>query len=153
MKRKIAILIATWFGSGFIKPASGTWGSLAGYPFALALTYYTGGAGIIFGSVIVFIIGLWAAKEYEIYSGEHDSSRIVVDEVCGIIIASTPLLMLFEWWVILASFVLFRLFDAWKTGVVGWCDRYIDGAFGVMIDDVVAGLLTAIVLMFGLLWI
>jgi phosphatidylglycerophosphatase A len=49
-------------------------------------------------------------------------------------------------------FLIFRVFDAVKTGPVGWLDKNIHGAFGVMIDDIAAGLLTAIVIIGGLLW-
>lgn len=147
------ILIATWFGSGNIKPASGTWGTLAGLPLIIAVIYYSGVWGVIIGSLVLFCIGIWAAHRYEIMTGEHDSGRIVIDEVCGMMIAATPLLFHFSWVTVIACFIGFRIFDAWKIGLVGWMDRGVNGALGVMVDDVVAGLLTAIIVMGGLLWL
>jgi phosphatidylglycerophosphatase A len=153
MKIKLAYMIATWFGSGLLKPASGTWGTLASLPFVVPIVYIYGSLGIILGSFGLFCIGLWAAHIYEIETGEHDSSRIVIDEVVGMLIAATPLLIHFDWVMVLICFVLFRLLDAWKVGLVGWCDKNVTGAFGVMIDDVVAGLLTAIVILGVMQWI
>ena len=153
MKIKLAYLIATWFGSGYLKPASGTWGTLASLPIILPIVWFYGSFGIVIGSLILFCIGLWAANIFEIETGEHDSSRIVVDEVVGMLIAATPLLFIFEWFMVLICFALFRVFDAWKVGLVGWCDKNVSGAFGVMIDDVVAGLLTAIVILGIMVWI
>ena len=78
---------------------------------------------------------------------------VVIDEVVGMLIAATPLLFMFDWFMILLCFALFRVLDACKVGLVGWCDKNVSGAFGVMIDDVVAGLLTAIMILGGMLWI
>ena len=109
MKIKIACLIATWFGSGNIKPASGTWGTLASLPLVVAIVVLCGSLGVILASLTLFCIGLWAANIYEIKTGEHDSSRIVVDECVGMLIAATPLLISFEWFMVLICFALFRL--------------------------------------------
>jgi phosphatidylglycerophosphatase A len=145
-------LIATWFYSGYLHPASGTWGTLAGLPLCLAVTIYFGLIGIIVSTIVLFVLGLWSAHQYEIETGEHDSSRVVIDEVVGMMIACIPLLYQFDWIMILLCFGLFRAFDAWKVGLVGWCDKNINGALGVMIDDIVAGLLTTIVMLGYLLW-
>ena len=127
-------------------------GTLAGLPLCLAITHYFGMAGIIISTIVLFALGLWSAYQYEIETGEHDSSRVVIDEVAGMMIACIPLLYQFDWIMILACFVLFRAFDAWKVGLVGWCDKNINGALGVMVDDIVAGLLTTIVMLGYLLW-
>jgi phosphatidylglycerophosphatase A len=149
---KISNLIATWFYSGHIRPASGTWGTLAGLPLCLAFVHYGGHFGVIFGAIALFIIGLWAAHAYEIDTGEHDSSRVVIDEVAGMMLACLPLLYQFEIKTITACFIAFRMFDAVKIGPVGWLDRNINGALGVMMDDIAAGLLAAITVFGGLLW-
>lgn len=139
-------LMATWFGSGLITPASGTWGTLAAMPLALFFAQY-GVDMLCLWAVIFFCIGLWAAEEYEHFSGEHDSKHVVIDEVAGVFIASIPLAIWNSWDIAIAVFILFRVFDAVKTGIVGWFDRHIDGALGVMLDDVAAGFLSAIVIM------
>jgi phosphatidylglycerophosphatase A len=146
-------IVATWFYSGYLKPASGTWGTFAALPFCLLVVTVFGLVGVIIGSVILFINGMWAAAEMEKETGDHDASYIVIDEVVGMLIASIPLLYHMTWPMIFTCFVLFRLFDAVKIGPVGWCDRHVHGAFGVMIDDVVAGLMTVIVILGYLVWL
>ena len=74
MKIKLAYTIATWFGSGYLKPASGTWGTVAALPLVIPVVFVFGSLGVILGSLVLFCIGLWAAHIYEIESGEHDSS-------------------------------------------------------------------------------
>lgn len=146
-------MIATWFGSGLIKPASGTWGTLAAMPVVL----YLAPSGVLIlclWAVIITAIGTWAAHEFEEISQEHDSGRIVIDEVAGVLIAAIPYTIYPSWEMAVAVFALFRLFDAWKIGIVGWFDRHINGAVGVMLDDIAAGFMTAIVLLIWmLLWI
>ncbi|PCI00287.1 MAG: phosphatidylglycerophosphatase A [Alphaproteobacteria bacterium] len=150
---KLYDLTATFFYSGYMKPASGTWGSFAALPVCLLTVHYGGIFGIILGSLVLFCIGLWAANAYERATGEHDSSHIVIDEAAGLMLACIPLLYDFSWGMIGACFILFRLFDAVKKGPVGWCDTHVSGAFGVMIDDIVAGLMTVILILGYLLWI
>ena len=97
MKIKLYDMIATWFYSGYMKPASGTWGSFASLPLCLLIVYHLGLYGIIFGSIALFLIGWWAAHIFEQETGEHDSSRIVIDETVGMLIASLPLLYGITW--------------------------------------------------------
>lgn len=88
--------------------------------------------------IVIFIIGIWASKDFMDRTGAHDPGAIVIDEVAG------------QWIVLLAApldpmaygigFVLFRLFDVFKPWPISWADRSIGGAWGVMIDDVLAGL-------------
>lgn len=146
-------LIATWFGSGLIKPASGTWGTLAAMPL-VCLIAPCGIAALCFAAFVTLIIGTWAAHDYETISGEHDSGRIVIDEVAGVLIAAIPYALYPSWEMAVIVFALFRLFDAWKVGIVGWFDRHINGAVGVMLDDIAAGFMAAIVILIGMLiWI
>lgn len=136
-------VLATWFHSGRLKPASGTWGSLAALPFIYMTYIYLGSVGLSIMAGVLFILGYFAAKDYAIKTGEKDASPIVIDEVVGMTIALIPVgsFDLTTWGL---AFILFRIFDAVKIGPVGWCDRKIPGAYGVMIDDVVAGLFAAI---------
>ncbi len=146
-----AVLLATWFGSGLIKPASGTWGSVASLPFVaifcLWLDSFTGLLSFIFLS---FVIGLWASQIYMNKSGQHDASEIVIDETCGLSISCIPYFILNiqnmqgQMSLLLLCFALFRLFDAAKPWPISWCDRHIGGAFGVMFDDVLAGIAAAV---------
>lgn len=151
---KLYDITATWFYSGYLKPASGTWGTLAALPLCIFIAINFGSIGLVLGSMILFCIGLWAAHQYEQVTGEHDSSRIVIDEAAGMMLASLPIAFFgFSWLLCLCCFFAFRLFDAVKIGSVGWLDRNVQGAFGVMIDDIAAGLLTTILILGIFTWI
>lgn len=139
--------IATFFGAGLLRPAPGTWGSLAALPVAFGLHLAGGFPLLAAATVVVFGAGLWATAQVTAGAADHDPSWIVIDEVAGMWIAlwavSWPawahdiaVTALWPGWV--AAFALFRLFDIWKPGPVGWADRK-GGALGVMLDDVIAG--------------
>ncbi|MGX9354171.1 phosphatidylglycerophosphatase A family protein [Roseobacteraceae bacterium S113] len=144
-------LIATWFYAGHLRPAPGTWGSLAALPFAWIIHLTAGPLGLAVATALVFVAGLWATARETRGKDDHDPSEIVVDEVVGQWLALLP--VSYGAWMmgsdplrlypgIIAAFVLFRLFDIWKPGPVGWADRRGD-AMGVMLDDVIAGVLAA----------
>ncbi|MBO5997842.1 MAG: phosphatidylglycerophosphatase A [Alphaproteobacteria bacterium] len=156
MKKKLAYLIASAFGVGFCPKASGTAGSLVTLPLAFVLAYYWGACGILLGAVIAFFAGVIASKEVLKYT-KHDPSLIVVDEVAGQLtsfILVAPLLQRNSSWVAMAIYIagfgLFRLFDITKPSIVGWADKKIENAWGVMLDDIFAGLFAAIIL-FGII--
>lgn len=144
------LLLITWFGSGFLRPASGTWGTLAALPFAVAIHTYGGIFGLVTAALLLYALSLPCIRWYEHKTGSHDSSRIVIDEVIGIFIALIP--AYFNIIDYVAAFFLFRMFDAIKPGPVGWIDTHVKGAHGVLLDDVVAGIMTAvcIILVHGL---
>ncbi|MEP2782028.1 MAG: phosphatidylglycerophosphatase A [Pseudoruegeria sp.] len=146
-------IIATWFYTGYLKPAPGTWGSAAAIPFAWVL-HGIGGFTLLFAAtVVVFFVGWWATAEMTRGEANHDPSEIVVDEVIGMWIALLPLsaglthagvdpwVFPYPGWI--GAFLAFRLFDIWKPGPVGYFDRK-STPFGVIFDDVVAGVLAAI---------
>ncbi|MEC7761001.1 MAG: phosphatidylglycerophosphatase A [Pseudomonadota bacterium] len=145
-------LIATFLYSGYLKPAPGTWGSLAALPLIWVLHQLGGPVALAVGIVLLFAAGLWATQQMTAELGIEDPSEIVIDEVVGQAIAILPVsigamgvgidvLRLWPGWVV--GFLLFRLFDIWKPWLVGWADRRGD-ALGVMLDDVFAGLFAAI---------
>jgi len=136
-------LISTWFQSGRIRPASGSWGSLAALPICWILKAL-GGTPLVLGfAVAMFFSGLWAVKRYLPYAAKADPSEVVIDEVVGMALvwAFTPANSIF---LALAGFVFFRILDSIKRGPVGWCDRNIKGAAGVIVDDVMAGFLAGL---------
>lgn len=93
-------------------------------------------------------LGIWAADRAESLFGREDDRRIVIDEVIGQLIALAPLLWLggrSSPLLIVTGFVAFRLFDIWKPGPVRFAERRFAGGVGVVMDDVVAGLLAATV--------
>ena len=145
-------LIATVGGVGHLRPAPGTWGSLAGLVLGWALASITGWIGLLIGTVIVFYVGRWATDMVTRGTDNHDPSEVVVDEVAGQWIALLPvaigasmsnsaLLDLWPGWI--AAFALFRLFDIKKPWIVGHYDR-MDTPHGVMMDDICAGAMAAV---------
>jgi phosphatidylglycerophosphatase A len=145
-------LIATFFYVGHMRPAPGTWGSLAALPFAWLIYILTGPWGLVIGVVISYVLGVWATEVETRGKDDHDPSEIVIDEVAGQWIALLPVAFgaqmmgvditaLWPGWI--AAFALFRLFDITKWGPIGWADR-MHGPTGVMLDDVIAGVFAAI---------
>ena len=148
-------LIATFFYSGHLRPAPGTWGSLAAVIAAWPLHVIGGPVLLGIGVIISFVLGWWATGIETAGKDNHDPSEIVIDEVAGQWIALLPVSIgathvgapVFALWPgILAAFLLFRLFDILKPGPIGSADRRGD-ALGVMLDDVIAGVFAAIVVM------
>ncbi len=146
--------IATLFGVGNLRPAPGTWGSAAAVPLAWGL-HGLGGFPLFGAATVgVFFLGWWAIARATAGQADHDPSEIVIDEVAGQWLALWPLsaglwfagadpwLFPYPGWV--GGFLLFRLFDIWKPGPIGWADR-MHTPLGVMLDDVIAGLFAAIV--------
>ncbi len=147
-------MITTFFGAGLAPVAPGTFGSLAALPTGYGLHVLGGPVLLSLGVVLAFFVGLWATKVETAGKDDHDPSEIVIDEVAGQWIALMPLSIglsmagaaphVFPWpgWV--GAFVMFRLFDIWKPWPVSWADRK-ETPVGVMLDDVLAGVMAAIV--------
>ncbi|OAN97840.1 phosphatidylglycerophosphatase A family protein [Sulfitobacter geojensis] len=149
---KLAQMIGTIMGVGYIRPAPGTWGSLVALPWAWLLHVIGGLPLLVLAIVVGFFKGWWATAKMTTGQDDHDPSEIVVDEVIGQWIALLPLsyaawsmeisiLAMWPGWI--AAFALFRLFDITKLGPVGWADR-MNTPLGVMLDDVIAGLFAAL---------
>ncbi len=131
------VFIALGLGSGLSPKAPGTAGTLITVPLIYFLQQQT---LFIYALVTLFVLatGSWvcgyAAKQLQV----HDHSGIVYDEVAGFLI--TMFLAPVGWYWMLAGFVLFRFFDAVKPWPISWIDKNVDGGFGIMIDDVIAGI-------------
>ena len=148
-------LALSFFGSGYIRPAPGTWGSLAALPAAWLIYLVAGPFGIAIGAALLYALGIYALNAELKDADDHDPSWVVIDEVVGQWIALLPIAFgaynagvspLALWPGIVAAFLFFRLFDIWKPWVIG--KVYARGdATGVMLDDVLAGLFAAIVVL------
>jgi phosphatidylglycerophosphatase A len=128
--------IASLGGIGFLRPAPGTWGSLAVMPLALLPSWAALIAAVIFTG-----LGYWALTRLP--ETAADPGWVVVDEAAG---QSLALAAASGWIGVVLAFALFRLFDITKPGPVGWADRQ-KGPFGVMADDVIAGAMAAAVIL------
>jgi phosphatidylglycerophosphatase A len=149
----VARVLALWFGAGLLRPAPGTWGTLAALPFAFALHLAGGFWALAAGTVAVFAAGWWAATVETRTSTDPDPSEIVIDEVAGMFLALWPVSfgavwagvdVLRLWPGIVTAFLAFRLFDIWKPGPIGWADR-LHSPLGLMLDDILAGAFAALV--------
>lgn len=138
-------MLSTWFYSGLVPFAPGTFGSIAALPFAWLIVEYTGKLGLANATLVIFIIGLWASKTYMAETGKTDPGEVVIDEVVGqwlvclVIVDNNHMGQYF------LALLAFRVFDIMKPWPISIFDKRHD-AMGVMMDDVVAGILGAAVL-------
>ena len=142
------MLIATGFYSGYLPKAPGTWGSLVGVLLvfllnALSLQIYL---SVVAG---LFIVGSFVAGEAEKILDNRDPGVVVIDEIVGMLITMiavpvAPLTMVL-------GFILFRVFDIAKPFPVNFFDQHFHGGFGIMLDDVVAGIYSLIIMQLILL--
>ena len=141
-----AMLVATLGGIGLSPTAPGTLGSLAALPFAWIILRYGGSAWLLAAAAILFVLGGWAASRVSVGYGK-DPRIVVVDEAVGqwLTLIVAPLDPVDY----VAGFILFRVFDIWKPFPIGWVDQNIGGGFGTMIDDVLAAIYAALVLILG----
>jgi phosphatidylglycerophosphatase A len=136
-------LLALGFGSGLLPAAPGTAGTVVAIPVYLLLQplaspWYLAVTVLLFGAGIP-ICAHTAAR-----LGVHDHPGIVWDEIVGYLVTMT--LAPSGWLWIAIGFVLFRLFDVLKPWPIRWCDRRVHGGFGIMLDDLIAGLFAAAIL-------
>ncbi len=135
--RQPYVWAATWFGCGLMRPAPGTWGTLGGLPFALILLGASGITALLIATILIIPLGYWASKEFEKATGKHDASEIVIDEVAGLWLTLLPAGL--NPFLVFTGFILFRFFDVLKPWPVSWADKKLPGAWGVMVDDLFAG--------------
>lgn len=137
-----ANFLALGFGAGLAKYAPGTAGSLVALPIFLLMLWLN---PIFYVAIVVllFIIGVWCCGYSAGLLGVHDHPAIVWDEIVGMLITlfllpATPVYLLL-------GFLLFRFFDIIKPWPIGWIDRRVDGGMGIMLDDVIAGLMALLI--------
>ena len=139
----VAHVLATWFGCGLAPRAPGTVGTLG----ALPLYYFLrrrGNGSVALATLVLTGVGVWAAAEVARETGREDPQIVVIDEVVGVLIAlmAAP----FSWAGTAAAVALFRLFDITKPWPIRKFEK-LPGGWGVMMDDVAAGVLAAAVVL------
>jgi len=138
---RVSRLVATWFGSGLSPVAPGTVGTLATVPVYLALWALGAPAwSVAVAAVVATAIGVPAAAAVARVEGVKDPSIVVIDEVAGYLFACSALP--YSWTAAAVGFVLFRCLDIAKPGPIAWLEK-LPGGWGVMLDDVLAGLVSA----------
>lgn len=137
--------IAFGLGSGAAPMAPGTFGTLMAIPFYLLLRELSLTRYVIF--VILFsLFCVWLCDKISRDIHEHDHPGMCIDEFAGFFVAMIGAPHGWTW--ILLGFILFRLFDVWKPWPICWLDKNIHGGFGMVIDDVVAGLYSMLIILF-----
>ena len=139
---KIAEIISTVFYIGRLPLAPGTWCSFIAFLSWFYLRFYIEGVFILYASLILFFVGVAVSTIHSEVIKKEDPSEIVIDEWVGQWIALWLIPHSFYWG--FASFVLFRFFDISKLGPVQGMDDIKSGT-GIMMDDVVAGIIALLV--------
>jgi len=135
--------LALGFGTGLAPKAPGTFGTLAAFPLYylmmdLSLTTY------LLITLVITVVGFWICDKAANDMAVHDHGAIVWDEIAGMLI--TLIAAPVSWLAVLIGFALFRFFDILKPWPIKLLDRHVKGGFGIMIDDVLAGIFAAICL-------
>ncbi|KGJ90281.1 phosphatidylglycerophosphatase A family protein [Thalassotalea sp. ND16A] len=130
--------LALGFGSGLSPKAPGTMGTLAAIPLFLLcaqLPFYA----FIALTLLISIVGIWICDKASKDAGVHDHGAIVWDEIAGFFI--TMIAIPVSWQSIIVGFILFRIFDILKPWPISIADKQVAGGFGIMLDDIIAGIL------------
>lgn len=142
--------LAFGFGTGLARKAPGTWGTLAGLVFVPLLQLISLPLALaVIAAASVF--GVWLCGKVADDLGVHDHGGIVWDEIVGIWITLVLLPAHWGWW--LTGFVAFRFFDILKPWPIRALDRRLGGGLGIMLDDILAGVCAALVLLVVRLWL
>ena len=141
--------LALGFGSGLIPFMPGTFGSLAALPLLIPFLYLPP-ITLLLVAVLASAIGIYLCGKTADDMQVHDHGSIVWDEVAGILL--TFLWVPLSLWTVVAGFLLFRFFDIVKPWPIGPVDKYVSGGLGIMLDDIIAGLM-ACASLHGLIWI
>lgn len=141
-------LLATSFGAGFLPMAPGTWGAIVGIILWLPLYLWASASATVIiticGIIVYLIAGTWASNVAERYWGK-DPVVACADETVGQWIALLPITPICPWWEILVSLALFRFFDIVKPLGIRSMEKF-PGGLGMMADDVLAGIYSAILI-------
>jgi phosphatidylglycerophosphatase A len=147
MGEKAILFIATGFGLGRIPFAPGTFGTIAGLPLIgimawLSTTCSPGAASLFLVGVI--LCGIWISQEAEILMGSKDPGAVVIDEMAGFCVTMTlvPVTLL----TLAVGFIAFRCFDILKPFPIRWFEKNFSGGAGIVLDDLMAGVLAAFLL-------
>ncbi len=167
MLDRVVYWLGIGLGSGLPRRAPGTWGTVGGLIVAIPLLSL-GFVPFLIITILSCIIGIWiCGRTSELMQG-HDDPHIVWDEWAGIWITLLPFsymgFTVKNFWqdisqslsifAIIIAFVLFRFFDIIKPPPIGWADKKVAGGLGIMLDDIIAGIMAAavwIVVMLGVL--
>lgn len=141
--------LALGFGSGLAAKMPGTFGTLAAIPLVYVCSVYLPFSVYLLLTLLFSIAGIWICGKTADDMQVHDDSSIVWDEVVGMMI--TMLAVPLTWQSLLLGFVLFRFFDIVKPWPISYLDKHVHGGFGIMADDILAGVFALLGMQFTLL--
>ncbi len=132
--------------SGLSPKAPGTVGSFVSLILGVALLQYIADSTLFLLAILITVIAVKEINKYEEQVGEHDSKEIVIDELAGmwIALAICGINDTNIYYMAPIAFIFFRIFDIWKPSIIGKIDREVKGGWGVMLDDVIAGIAAGI---------
>lgn len=135
-RTRIAYILGTWFGCGYVPYAPGTAGTLGAIPLYLLLRPH-GIYAVLGAALVLTVVGIWAADIVAKDSGLKDPQLVVIDEVAGVLctLAVAPP----TWAGLIVGVVLFRVFDQWKPWPARAAERKLPGGYGIVLDDIAAG--------------
>lgn len=137
-------LFAFGFGAGMIPVAPGTFGTLLAVPIVVFVMHFGFAAHLGF-AVAASLFGIYVCGESARRLGVHDHPGIVWDEITGFAVTMLASPPQFYW--LLGGFALFRLFDIWKPWPIREADHSLPGGLGIMLDDIIAGVFAAAILL------
>lgn len=149
-RRKISVTLATWFGMGLLPVAPGTYGTLGAVPLLIGLNFLGTAARGVF--LLCFILSaIRVCENYQARVKQDDPPEVVLDEVAGFCL--TLFLIPFTWLTLLAGFFLFRFFDILKPFPIRLVERRFKGGWGIVADDLLAGLYANLSLRIIIFWL
>jgi phosphatidylglycerophosphatase A len=135
--------IAFGFGTGALPIAPGTFGTLIAIPFYLAFRSLP--LAVYITLVVLITIGsMWLCERVSREINTHDHQGMCLDEIVGYLVTMTGAPHGIIW--IILGFILFRIFDIWKPWPIDFVDRRVSGGFGMILDDVLAGIYSILIL-------
>jgi len=147
---KLIMALASGFYTGYLPVAPGTWGTLVAFPLHLLLIRLSP-AGYYASLAIIFVVAVLTAGSAEKILDRGDPGIVVIDEIIGMLIGliGAPLQAV----PLLIAFLLFRFFDIIKPFPAGWADAHLNGGLGIVLDDVIAGVYTLLVMQILKAWL
>jgi len=147
---RFILFLSSNAGLGYAPVASGTFGTLAGIPLFFLLAHLP---PFLYGVtwVALLFLSFWVADYAGKFYGTADDGRIVIDELVGYLV--TVAFLPFSWTAAIAGFFIFRFFDIAKIPPASWFDKKMKNGYGVVLDDVVAGIYGAVALRLILPWL
>lgn len=141
--KKPTHFIAFGFGAGTLPKAPGTFGTLAAIPFYLAMQQLSHISYFVL-LIVIILASIWLCEKVSREIHIHDHQGMCLDEIAGYLVTMFAAPHGIKW--IMIGFILFRLFDIFKPPPIKYIDEKINGGIGMILDDVVAGIYSMIII-------